>query len=440
MYAIPSYEDISVILPQYYRAPMLLDATVTLNTDFFPWVSYGHFAGDYPAGITTLEGVPTGASITILTRAHGMRWDAMPVRRVKSGEDGIWRAEGIEPGLRYRVMGDKEGYNSVIADNVEPMNLPRFLPDRYEIDVAKPLAFRPRIVGGIGDIELTHTGGILPQGVSYSDGEFTASWPTGPTGDYPLEFELADEALQRNPASITLALKLLPLEIISAVPKYLEINEPMKPIIFTAQGGEGPYTFSTTGDLPSGLMFADNEDGTATLSGTPDTNVGYVFTVAVEDVRNSTTSSEFTVKVSAIASYRYWRVNITANNGHGRYLAIAEMYLRDPQGGVRYTGGTVSASSEANSSNTAALAFDDDLTTKWTANGTTGWLQYDLGETKPVVEVALRSQQQDSEFAPKDFTIEARDNPNDAWKVLRTVTGQTGWLGSEVRAFSVLDA
>lgn len=293
MYALPAYHDISVILPALYRPAFLLGTDVVLNTDLFPWTSFGYFAGDYPAGITTLEGVPTNARITVLARAPGMRWDATPVRRAESGTDGIWRADGIEPGLRYRIIGDKEGYNSVIADNVAPMNLPRALPNLYEVVVAAPLDLAPRLVGGVGESIVTSIDGALPQGVFFSGGKFTASWPTGPLGDYPVILDLEDESEQVNQSLITLRLILLPLVFEGVVSGTLDVGEVVNDTNLVISGGEPPHSLSVSaGALPPGLSLS----GTV-ISGETTAPGVYNFTLKAADVRGNEQTRNYVVSV-----------------------------------------------------------------------------------------------------------------------------------------------
>jgi hypothetical protein len=84
------------------------------------------------------------------------------------------------------------------------------------------------------------------------------------------------------------------------------------------------------------------------------------------------------------------------------------------------------------------MAFDDNTTSKWTANGTTGWLEYDCGTLTTVKEVGIMGQYalgDQASLAPKDFTIEARQTTGDSWTVLRTVAGETSWGAAEMRSF-----
>ncbi|MFG5779864.1 hypothetical protein ACFIQF_22620 [Comamonas sp. J-3] len=82
----------------------------------------GYLGGNYPDGITTEDAVPVSAEIRILWRGTaGSIFDGIVVARTTSAPDGTWRVSGLNPALRYDVVGRKSGYNDVIASNVQPV-------------------------------------------------------------------------------------------------------------------------------------------------------------------------------------------------------------------------------------------------------------------------------------------------------------------------------
>lgn len=86
---------------------------------------------------------------------------------------------------------------------------------------------------------------------------------------------------------------------------------------YTATGGTGPYTFSTSGTLPPGLVVAS--DGTR--SGTATTNGTYNFTVTATDANSITGSISEAVTVQA-KPYSAWNpaaanAEIVVSNGAG---------------------------------------------------------------------------------------------------------------------------
>lgn len=81
----------------------------------------GFLAGDYPGGITTVEGVPASATVRALYRpVGGAPGDGVVVAEVQSGQDGVWRVDGLHPAYKFDVVGRRDGFNDVILSNVSP--------------------------------------------------------------------------------------------------------------------------------------------------------------------------------------------------------------------------------------------------------------------------------------------------------------------------------
>lgn len=85
----------------------------------------GWLAGSFPDGITAVEGVPGPVEIRVKVRAEaGNPLDGRIVATVTSGVDGTWLVEGLNPLLRYDVVGRKGGFNDAIVSNVQPVEGP----------------------------------------------------------------------------------------------------------------------------------------------------------------------------------------------------------------------------------------------------------------------------------------------------------------------------
>ena len=81
----------------------------------------GYLAGEFPGGITTIDGVPAAATVRVLYRpASGAAGDGVVVAEVQSAPDGTWIVEGLNPALKFDVVGRKAGFNDVIMANVTP--------------------------------------------------------------------------------------------------------------------------------------------------------------------------------------------------------------------------------------------------------------------------------------------------------------------------------
>ena len=82
----------------------------------------GYLAGSFPGGITTVDGVPVSAEVRVEFRGDaGSISDGFVVAKTLSAPDGTWRVDGLNPALRYDVVGRKDGFNDVIVANVQPV-------------------------------------------------------------------------------------------------------------------------------------------------------------------------------------------------------------------------------------------------------------------------------------------------------------------------------
>ena len=135
--------------------------------------------------------------------------------------------------------------------------------------------------GFAGQFPVTSTGtpgatlsesGSLPSGVTFVDnGDGTATLAgtpdTGSNGVYPLTVTASNGVSPNASQSFTLTVDGPPA-ITSGDAATFVVNEPGT---FTVNSKATPgAALSETGDLPDGVTFVDNGDGTATLSGTPD--------------------------------------------------------------------------------------------------------------------------------------------------------------------------
>lgn len=67
------------------------------------------------------EWVLTAATVRVLYRPDsGEPGDGAVVAETQSAPDGTWRVDGLNPALKYDVVGRKSGHNDVIMANVSP--------------------------------------------------------------------------------------------------------------------------------------------------------------------------------------------------------------------------------------------------------------------------------------------------------------------------------
>lgn len=87
-----------------------------------PMTGNGYLAGNFPDGITTVEGVPAPATIRVLIRDRaGSDRDGAVVAEVKTSPSGTWKVDGLRTDLRYDVICRHDGYNDMILSNVTPV-------------------------------------------------------------------------------------------------------------------------------------------------------------------------------------------------------------------------------------------------------------------------------------------------------------------------------
>jgi hypothetical protein len=84
------------------------------------WRGNGYLAGEYPEGITTVEGVPTSADVLVCLRLPGSYFDGLVVARTVSAPDGTWRVDGLSETMRFDVRARKEGRNGALRSDVQP--------------------------------------------------------------------------------------------------------------------------------------------------------------------------------------------------------------------------------------------------------------------------------------------------------------------------------
>ena len=112
-WSIPIYESVPVYARIHAAQGPVVDAVFARGS--------GYLAGSYPDGITTIDGVPSPATIRVLLRTEkGHPSDGCIVAEVQSKQDGTWRVDGLNPELRFDVVGRSDGFNDVIVANVQP--------------------------------------------------------------------------------------------------------------------------------------------------------------------------------------------------------------------------------------------------------------------------------------------------------------------------------
>ncbi|MGO8747774.1 MAG: beta strand repeat-containing protein [Thermoguttaceae bacterium] len=149
--------------------------------------------------------------------------------------------------------------------------------------------------------------GKLPGGITFvdnHDGMATLSGtPTG-TGVYTLTINAANGVLPATaPQTFTLTVDQMPT-ITSAASTTFTVGTSGSFTIKTTPGFPTTTTLSENGDLPSGVNFVDNHNGTATLSGKPAAASGgpYSLTINASNGVSPAATQKFTLSVNQAPS------------------------------------------------------------------------------------------------------------------------------------------
>ena len=148
--------------------------------------------------------------------------------------------------------------------------------------------------------------GALPNGVTFTDnGDGTATLAgtpaTGTYGTYPLTITASNGVSPDATQSFALVVDA-PSAITSGDSTTFSVGTDGSFTVTTT--GNPTATISETGDLPNGVSFTDNGDGTATLTGTPAAGSGgvYPITITAGNGVGTADTQSFTLTVDEAAS------------------------------------------------------------------------------------------------------------------------------------------
>lgn len=392
----------------------------------------GTLSSSFPSALTTVEGIPVSAQVLVRYRAAtpGDPMDGVLVAQTTSTAAGEWQINDLDSSLRYDVSARYAGENDALQSDVAPFDEARFVPSTLPVAVGVPLDVPLPVVGGTGAVSVVYVSGTYPIGVSLVGDRLQGAWPTGATGSYPVTFDLTDDEGTFTHI-LNIELYLLPMKLVGSVPALI-VGDPIS-TVFTASGGEGPYTYSVSaGSLPAGLSL---NSSTGALTGTPATPGAYSFDITATDVRSATASKTYSGAV--FGAHKYWRIRVSSNNGYA-YANLVELMFD----GVRATGGTPVYSTQYDSGAWAAdKAFDGVVTgdTGWSSavNDVVGaYIGYEFATPRAVGSITIVAGTSSGGLTgmPRDFDVQSSDD-GVTWTDEWSVSGQTGWTANEQRTF-----
>lgn len=147
---------------------------------------------------------------------------------------------------------------------------------------------------------------------------------------------------------------------------------------------------------------------------------------------------------------RAWSVLITLNDGSTLFCGMSDLVLRAIAGGPDLTSPPetwrAGASSEINTDNLAANAFDSVAASGWLSD-TTGpsriWWDFGAagGAYQSIAEIAITGSWNAPDASPRDFSLQWTDDDpagTPTWTTAASWAGETGWTGgSDTRVFAV---
>lgn len=218
------------------------------------------------------------------------------------------------------------------------------------VAVGKTATFTTVVQNARGATTFDVASGSLPSGVALNPSSGAISGITSSLGSFSAIIHGTDASGSQASAVFSLAV-VNDFTIVGSPSTTTAAGNPYE-AIFTASGGEQPYSFSATG-LPPGLSLVSGAT-TATLSGTPTTSNNYDITVVAKDVHGLQATAAYRLSVSphldlpltvsgngaaTVQSGTPYSAAFTANGGAGGYVWSTQGTLppglsMDPANGV----------------------------------------------------------------------------------------------------------
>lgn len=155
----------------------------------------GYLAGEFPDGLTTVDGVPTESEVRALLRTEGF-FDGFVVGTTESRQDGTWVITGLNPDLTFDVVARKEGFNDVIVSRVRPQPVESlYVSNAFQLGPeGQALLGYARIWGGEAPYSVEVISGEPPPGTTFSvvGGIVTAAGDILAYGNYEWGLRITD--------------------------------------------------------------------------------------------------------------------------------------------------------------------------------------------------------------------------------------------------------
>lgn len=230
-----------------------------------------------------------------------------------------------------------------------------------------PYTFTFTAVGGLTPYMWTVTAGALPAGLTLATSGVLSGTPTAvTTATFTVTVSDSNTAAQASVSrQFTLAV-LAAVTIQSASPLPDAVQNSPYSFTFTAAGGSGGYTWTSTGSLPSGLSLNST---TGELSGAPSAAPGvYSFTIIATDSGGRSGQKAFDLTILAPLTITTASPLPQGVEGNPFTLSFTASGGREPYSwslsgglpaGLTFTNGTISGTPSAASSSTITVTVSD---------------------------------------------------------------------------------
>lgn len=243
----------------------------------------GYLAGESPDGLTTVVGVPVAATVQVLWRDPDTDEEHL-VASTTSTSAGTWQITDLNHELQYVVRGIKSGWNDVSVVGATPT--------RMDVITATGTLTTNEAGNGVAG-SLLIEGGLPPYTVSVIDPlpyglapvidyrTLTIGGTSGDEGEWPATLRIT--SANSVEVYIQVVCAIVVGDAFSGQVAYAVNGDAYNAVLSAKTYLSAPIVWSVvSGALPSGLSLVGN-DGSASISGVPDDNVGsYSFVVRME--------------------------------------------------------------------------------------------------------------------------------------------------------------
>ena len=172
------------------------------------------------------------------------------------------------------------------------------------------IAFTP--TGGVAPYNYHPGSGTIPNGLNFNVEGLLTGTPEVPSGTYSFTTDVVDSQGQTFSQLITIQATAPAITGITPTTIQGEVGIAFAATFYPV-GGTGPFTFTTSGSVPSGLSFSSGTNvNTITLSGTPDTpgNDYSTLVIYVVDSLNQTYTQTISWTITRTTGYAVSTTNI----------------------------------------------------------------------------------------------------------------------------------